>query len=84
MSLFKLLIHSFSIIAVFEYQVFLRSTFMIIVLSYLNKYLGNFSILLQILIIIFNLLIFMTSLRENKNDLINSHKNLRNVEIVTH
>ena len=30
MSLFKLLIHSFSIIAVFKYQVFLRSTFMII------------------------------------------------------
>ena len=58
MSLFKLLIHSFSIIAVFRYQVFLRSTFMIIVLSYLNIYLGNFSILLQILIIIFNLLIF--------------------------
>ena len=72
MSLFKLLIHSFSIIAVFKYQVFLRSTFMIIVLSYLNIYLGNFSILLQILIIIFNLLIFMTSLRENENDLINS------------
>ena len=57
---------------------------MIIVLSYLNMYLGNLSILLQILIIIFNLLIFMTSLRENKNDLINSHKNLREVETVTH
>jgi len=84
MSFFKLLIHSFSIIAVFKYQVFLRSTFMIIVLSYLNMYLGNFSILLQILIIIFNLLIFITSLRENKNDLINSHKNLREVETVTH
>ena len=84
MSLFKLLIHSFSIIAVFKYQVFLRSTFMIIVLSYMNKYLGNFSILLQILIIIFNLLIFMTSLRENENDLINSHKNLRDIEAITH
>jgi polyisoprenyl-phosphate glycosyltransferase len=84
MSLFKLLIHSFSIIAVFKYQVFLRSTFMIIVLSYLNMYLGNLSILFQILIIIFNLLIFITSLRENKNDLINSHKNLREVETVTH
>jgi len=84
MSLFKLLIHSFSIIAVFKYQVFLRSTFMIIVLSYMNKYLGNFSILLQILIIIFNLLIFMTSLRENENDLIISHENLRDIEIITH
>ena len=84
MSLFKLLIHSFSIIAVFRYQVFLRSTFMIIVLSYLNIYLGNFSILLQILIIIFNLLIYLTSLRENENDLINSRKNLKDIEIVTH
>ena len=84
MSLFKLLIHSFSIIAVFKYQVFLRSTFMIIVLSYLNMYLGNFSILLQILIIIFNLLIFMSSLRENENNLINSHKNLRDIEVITH
>jgi len=84
MSLFKLLIHSFSIIAVFKYQVFLRSTFMIIALSYLNIYLGNFSILLQILIIIFNLLIFMSSLRENENNLINSHKNLRDIEVITH
>ena len=84
MSLFKLLIHSFSIIAVFKYQVFLRSTFIIIALSYLNIYLGNFSILLQILIIIFNLLIFMTSLRESEDDLINSHKNLRDIEIITH
>ena len=84
MSLFKLLIHSFSIIAVFKYQVFLRSTFIIIALSYLNIYLGNFSILLQILIIIFNLLIFITSLRESEDDLINSHKNRRDIEIITH
>ena len=57
---------------------------MIIVLSYLNIYLGNFSILLQILIIIFNLLIYLISLRENENDLINSRKNLKDIEIVTH
>ena len=41
MSLFKLIIHSLSIIAVFKYNVFLRSTLMIIVLAYLNSYLGN-------------------------------------------
>ena len=51
MSLFKLLIHSFSIIAVFKYQVFLRSTFMIIILAYLNSILGNISIFFQILIV---------------------------------
>jgi hypothetical protein len=36
------------------------------------------------LIIIFNLLIYLTSLRENENDLINSRKNLKDIEIVTH
>ena len=80
MSLFKLLIHSFSIIAVFKYQVFLRSTFIIIILAYLHSYLGNLSILLQIVIVIFNLIIFIVSLREKEQDLINSHKNLKNIE----
>ena len=80
MSLFRLLIHSFSIIAVFKYQVFLRSTFIIIILAYLHSYLGNLSILLQIAIVIFNLIIFIVSLREKEQDLINSHKNLKNIE----
>ena len=80
MSLFRLLIHSFSIIAVFKYQVFLRSTFIIIILAYLHSYLGNLSILLQIVIVIFNLIIFIVSLREKEQDLINSHKNLKNIE----
>ena len=80
MSLFRLLIHSFSIIAVFKYQVFLRSTFIIIILAYLHSYLGNLSILLQIAIVIFNLIIFIVSLREKEQDLINSHKNLKNIQ----
>ena len=84
MSLFKLLIHSFSIIAVFKYQVFLRSSIMIILIANLNSYLGGFSILLQILIVIFNLLIFIVSLRENKNGLVCSHENLKDKEIITH
>jgi len=41
MSLLKLIIHSLSIIAVFKYQVFLRSTLMLIVLAYLNFYPGR-------------------------------------------
>jgi hypothetical protein len=76
MSLLKLFIHSFSIIAVFKYQVFLRSTFMIIALAYLNFYIGNISILFQILIILFNFIIFIVSLREKENELKNSHNNL--------
>jgi len=84
MSLFKLLIHSFSIIAVFKYQVFLRSTFIIIILAYLNPYFGIFPTLLQIFIVVFNLLIFIVSFRENEKSLINSHKNLRDKKIITH
>tara|TARA_E500000178_G_scaffold138826_1_gene138609 strand:+ start:1416 stop:2291 length:876 start_codon:yes stop_codon:yes gene_type:complete len=84
MSLFKLLIHSFSIIAVFKYYVFLRSTFIIILLAYLNSFLGNFSILLIILIIIFNLLIFVISQRESEKDLVNSHQNLSGIKEITH
>ena len=84
MSLIKLIIHSLSIIAVFKYQVFLRSTLMLIALAYLNSYLGVFSIFFQISIVIFNLLIFIVSLREQEKDLLNSHKNLAGVKKITH
>ena len=84
MSLFKLIIHSFSIIAVFKYNVFFRSTLMIIVLAYLNSYLGGLTIFLQILIVIFNLIIFIVSLREKEKDLLNSHNNLDSIKKITH
>ena len=84
MSLLKLIIHSFSIIAVFKYNVFFRSTLMLIALTYLNSYLGNITIFSQVLIVIFNLIIFIVSQREQKKDLINSHNNLDNIKKVTH
>ena len=84
MSFFKLLIHSFSIIAVFKYQVFLRSTFMLIFLSYLNLFLGNVSILFQVMIVLFNLIIFIVSLREKDSALKNSQDNLANIKDITH
>ena len=84
MSFLKLLIHSFSIIAVFKYQVFLRSTFMIIILAYLNIFIGNISIFFQILIVLFNLIIFIVSLREKENELKNSHTNLDTIKNITH
>jgi len=83
MSFFKLLIHSFSIISVFKYQVFLRSTFLIIILAYLSLYLGNISIFFQILIVLFNLVIFIVSLREKENELKSSHNNLSSIKNIT-
>ena len=84
MSLLKLIIHSLSIIAVFKYQVFLRSTLILILLAYLNSYLGVLSIFFQISIVVFNLIIFIVSLREQEKDLLNSHNNLVGVKKITH
>ena len=84
MSLFKLMVHSFSIIAVFKYQVFLRSTLMLIALAYLNSYLGTLAIFFQILIVFFNLIIFIVSQREQEKDLLNSHNNLDSIKKIIH
>ena len=84
MSLFNLIIHSFSIIGVFKYTVFLRSTFMIIILSFLINTLGSIVITIQILIVFFNLLIFIVSMRENKKALLESNSNILNVSKITH
>ena len=84
MSFFKLLIHSFSIIAVFKYQVFLRSLLLIFILAFLNNYLGTFSLIVQISIFIFNVVIFLVSLREKKEALLKSQENLKDVKKITH
>lgn len=84
MSIFNLLIHSFSIIAVFKYNVFLRSLFIVLLLYYLGNSLSVFSFFTQILIIIFNIIIFLVSFREKKDDLINSQDNLKSTKDITH
>ena len=84
MSIFKLIFHSFSIIATFKYDVFFRSTLIIIILAFLSSYLGNLSILLQMKIVIFNLIIFAISLKNDKNNFSENHKNLENDENIVH
>ncbi len=76
MSLFNLAIHSLSIIAVFKNVVLLRSSIMFIVLFLMMNFLGTTSLLLQTLLLIFNLIIFLVSLREKEKELLNSHKNI--------
>ena len=79
MSLFKLLIHSFSIIAVFKYQVFFRSIIILLILVLTDFLNFSVSISLQILIVIFNIMIFVVSLRENQKELFNSDKDLKDI-----
>ena len=75
MSFFKLLIHSFSIIAVFKFQVFFRSLIFIIIFSSLDFSLGTNFNFLSILII---------SFREKQTELLNSQENLESNEEITH
>ena len=84
MSLFKLIIHSLSIIAVFKHQVFFRSVILILVLNLLKTYLGLFSVLVQVFLVFFILTILIVSFREKSEDLLNSQKNLKNIQNITH
>ena len=84
MSFFNLIIHSFSIIAVFKYQVFLKSIFLIIILEFFKIYFGIINLLLQILLLIFSIIILLVSFREKKDELFSSQENLKNIEEVTH
>ena len=84
MTLLNLVIHSFSIISIFKYSVFLRSTFMIIILSFLTKILGSITLIFQILIVFFNLLIFIVSLRENERAFSTCEQNVEDEINVLH
>ena len=76
----QLVLHSLSIISVFKYQVFFRSLLIFFLISLLNNFIGTLSLILQFLLIIFNFIIFVISLREKKIDLINSQNNLRDIK----
>ncbi len=80
MSLFNLIIHSFSIIAVFKLQALIRSFFIIIILGYLNKFFTLDLVFLQIPVILFCIIIFLVSLRENEKELLKSSENLINIK----
>ena len=84
MSFFKLLVHSFSIIAVFKYFVLFRSIIFILFFFLLKSSLGKISFLFIFLILLFNFLIFMTSLRESETELSKSQLNLKNITEITH
>tara|TARA_B100000963_G_C22624731_1_gene671733 strand:- start:1597 stop:2469 length:873 start_codon:yes stop_codon:yes gene_type:complete len=84
MSLLNLLIHSFSIIAVFKYSVFFRSSILLFISFVLYDSIFIFVVFFQFMLILFNLLIYLISLRENETDLLNSHFDLVNKIDITH
>ena len=84
MSLFNLGIHSFSIIAVFKSQVFLRGLIFGILIYLFKSILGNSTTYLILALITFLALIYLNSFRESIEDFVKSEENIDNVKTYTH
>ena len=83
MSFKNLIIHSLSIIAVFKITVLIRSIlFFFIYLFLIYEKISVITLIPILLIIIFNLLVFIVSKRENLDDYKNSIKNIFDVKII--
>ena len=83
MSLFNLGIHSFSIIAVFKSQVFLRGLIFGILIYLFKSILGNSTTYLILALITFLTLIYLNSFRESIEDFVKSEENVDNVKTYT-
>ena len=84
MNLFNLLIHSFSIIAVFRGAVIIRSVlFLFIYLFFVSNNLSVITLFPVLAVFIFLLLILKVSSRENISELNNSLKNIHSIEFLS-
>ena len=84
MNLFNLLVHSFSIMAVFKTAVLIRS--LLFLVFYLFFIVGNFSIVTLFpvfAIFVFVFIIFKVARRENINELEDSLKNIINIDVLS-
>ena len=84
MSFFNLIIHSFSIIAVFKYQVLWRSIALLLILYPLSFFSSVITIFAQVILIVFNFIIIFISFREKKDELLRSHENLKDINLIIH
>ncbi len=84
MSLLNLGIHSFSIIAVFKSQVFLRGFILAIFIFLFENLFGAATFYLILSLIVFMALIYLNSFRENIEDFVKSEENVDNVKTNTH
>ena len=84
MSLLNLGIHSFSIIAVFKSQVFLRGFILAIFIFLFENLFGAATFYLILSLIAFMALIYLNSFRENIEDFVKSEENIDNVKTNTH
>ena len=78
MSFINLIIHSFSILAVFKYQVLMRSLFFLLILNLFQS--SIISYIFQLSLIIFNILVFFISKRENFEEFNNCQEKIESIE----
>ena len=84
MNLFNLLIHSFSIIAVFKGVVIIRSVlFLFIYLFFVSNNLSVITLFPVLAVFIFLLLIFQVSSRENIEELNSSLQNISSIDVLS-
>ena len=84
MNLFSLLVHSFSIIAVFRKTVIIRSIlFLFIYLFFVSNNFSFITLFPVLIIIIFVILIFKVSFRANIDELNNSLENIVNIDVLS-
>jgi len=69
---------------VFKYRVFFTSFVLISLFQYLGILTYTNFLFPQMMIILFNLFVFITSFRESEIELKNSDSNIKNVEKFTH
>ena len=85
MSMYNLGIHSLSIIAVFKISVFFRAVIFSIIIFFTKNFIGSILFSFSIsLLIIFTILIYIISFRENIEDFLKSSDNVDNIKNYTH
>mgnify|MGYP001308472070 CR=1 FL=1 len=75
--IFNLIIHSFSIIAVFKYQVLFRSILFFLIMFLPLQELPFLTVFSQLLLVIFTSIIFIVSRKSNMEELTNSVNNIK-------
>ena len=84
MNFFNLLLHSFSIIAVFKRTVIIRSVlFLFIYLFFISNNLSFVTLFPALIVLIFLLLIIKVSFRENIEELNNSLENIDSIDVLS-
>ena len=78
MSFINLIIHSLSILAVFKYQVLFRSIFFLLILNLFSPSIITY--IFQLLLIIFNILVFLISKQENSEEFRDCEKKIGSTE----